>query len=536
MANRHGTVLLCICFALVISMQLHLAFAASSPLLNIASNPASYGQNDKISATATVPNDKIIIYINRTVVAGPRTNSVNFTICNNGVCLLPGTYAVTAVDNTTGTSTVQNLVVNPTYPTVSVQHATVTYGSSDLITSYPAFYNDSTSIEISRSTVASGHDSISYYVCGSGSNSNSCLAPGTYNVSVFDRTEKVYSKDNKTIVVTPILPTISLQYGNVNYGSTDKITATAPTPTDSISILLNSSSVATGTGTVTYTICQSPTRQPCIPPRTYTVIARDNSERINSSPATLTINPASIQLNIASRQVAYGSQDTIRATAPIKNDTIEIYIDGSKVASGIGKVSYAICSAINGTGCLEAGIHNITAYDTVAKSYANPQVLTVTPVPPSTYISSPRSILGSPITVIGSAPFYSDKISILLNGVRISNGTGNINYTICNYPQSPSCLSLGNYSVSIDDSSEGVNSILHTIFVISGTSSATTTIQTGHTTTIPPSNPTSVATTVPSKPSSSATPIYAYVAVVVIIVVIAVLFVLLKAKSKPAIE
>lgn len=536
MANKHGTALLCICFALVLSMQLHIALAAASPVLNIASNPISYGQNDKISATATAPNDKIVIYINRTIAAGPKTYSVNFTLCNNGVCLHPGTYAVTAVDNTTGASTVQNLVVNPTYPTVSVQHYSVAYGSSDLITSYPAFYNDSTAIEISRSTVASGHDSISYYVCGGGSNSNPCLVPGTYNVSVFDSTEKVYSQSNKTIVVTPTPPKISLQYGNVNYGSTDKITATAPASTDSISIMLNSSSMATGTGTVTYTICQSPTNQPCMPPSTYAVMARDNSELVNSSPTTLTINPAPIQLSIASQQVPYGSPDTIHAAAPVKNDTIEIYIDGSKVASGTGKVSYAICSAINGTGCLKAGSHNITAYDTVAKAYANSQAITVTPVLPSVYISSPRPIVGSPITVLGAAPFYSDNISVLINGVRVSNSTGNINYTICDYPQSPSCLPIGNYSVSTDDLSEGVNSIPHTIFVLSGLSSATTTIPIRPTTTLSPSNPTSMATTVPSKPSSGSTSIYVYLVLVVIIIVIVALFFLLKTKSKPAIE
>ena len=452
--------------ALLISTAPGIAFASSSPpTITIASNPGTYGQNDKITATASTPSDLVTLYINSNLVAGPRKLSANYTICTSGPCLVPGTYAITAIDNTTGATSEENLVINPTYPTLSVQYSTLEYGSTDIITAYPGFYNDTMSILVDGAQVVSGQGVTTYTICGNASMGQQCFPAGLYNVTVFDSSEGVGAKYNKSITITPVLPKLNIQYQSIQYGYRDNITASAPLSTDAISIVLNSTDIASGTGNVSYTICGSSSQQ-CISPSNYIVYAYDGTENVNSSKQNLTITPAIATLDISHLNITYGLLDTINAYAPNPNDSIDISIDGSQVASGSGHVSYTICSAVQSTPCLPVGVNNVSAYDSVEKLYAPNLTITVHRAAPKIELSAIQAVEGEPITINGSAPYYSDQISVLINGTRVSNNTGTVSYTMCPKPGASSCLPPGIYKASVDDISEGVNTTTYSIQIL----------------------------------------------------------------------
>ena len=201
---------------------------AASPVLTISSNPVNYGQNDQISAQTSPITSPMLLYINGTLVASSKSSNVSYTICSNGRCLMPGFYAVTALDNFSKEYTTQNLQVLPVAPTFTVQIATPEYGRTDIITAYPAFYNDSMSILIGGSVVKTGQGVITYTICGNVSIGEVCLPVGEHNVSVIDSSENVPSASNKTITVTPVPPSIYVKHTGVNYGGLDTITAVAP--------------------------------------------------------------------------------------------------------------------------------------------------------------------------------------------------------------------------------------------------------------------------------------------------------------------
>ncbi|MDE1859429.1 MAG: DUF4458 domain-containing protein, partial [Candidatus Micrarchaeota archaeon] len=125
---------LCIIAALVFAPQIF-----AKPILTIATNPTNYGINDQISATTFPLLDNVIIYINSTIVANA-TENVNYTVCSNGVCLKPGTYAITAYDTVNKESASQYLLVKPIAPTFNIQKASVDYGQGDAIVGTSAFY------------------------------------------------------------------------------------------------------------------------------------------------------------------------------------------------------------------------------------------------------------------------------------------------------------------------------------------------------------------------------------------------------------
>ncbi len=518
-----------------------LTSASTPPILTISYNPIVYGQSDRITVTAASPynSDAVMLYINNTLVAGPRSHSVNFTICGSNNCLPSGTYSVTAVNHNTGASASENLVVTPNYPTISIQQSSVKYGTNDTITAYPGFYSDYIELHVSGAVPVSGYGVISYDVCHTGFSGLTCLTPGTYNVSVFDKTENVYSIKNETFTVTmPDPPTLRVQYQSVKYGSQDTISASAPVSSDSISIIMNKSTIASGTGQVSYTICNytpSFNSQPCLPAGTYSVHARDSTVNMNSTIQTITITPASLQLSVSSSSVSYGSQYKVSATAPNPNDSISLYVDGKVFASGKGSLSYAFCSPINGTGCLNAGTHSIYVYDSTSNSYSANQTINVMPVLPYLNASADQAAYGSEVNITGKAPYYTDNLSIILNGNKVENGTGYVGYTICSRQRPLSCLSPATYEVYVADISEGVNSVPFKITVLSlqGSTIATTSIPL--TTYRPNTSISTSTTTIQQKTSTSSNNTYIAAAAAVIIIV-ALAFLLYKIRKKPAIE
>ena len=205
--NYRKGALLCLSLILALSILIPQLRAASSVTITFSSNPVNYGQNDKITAATSPVYPKLTLYINSNIVASASKPSVNYTICHDGPCLIPGAYAITAYNNLTGASTTDNLVVNPTYPRVSVQYSKLSYGNSDKITAYPAFYNDSISIYVDGASVATGTGSITYTVCAPAPNSTACPTLGIHNVSVQDTTEgglvRVKCHDQCDLLIRP---------------------------------------------------------------------------------------------------------------------------------------------------------------------------------------------------------------------------------------------------------------------------------------------------------------------------------------------
>jgi hypothetical protein len=543
--NHKHNALVCFGFMIALTILIPQVIASSQPTITIPSNPVSYGQNDKISATAASLYDSMLLYLNNTLVAGPAKTNVNYTVCGNGVCPIPGTYIVTAYDNTTGASTIENLMIAPVAPSFSVQYSNPTYGDIDTITADPAFYNDYMAIEIDGSQMDSSSPGVFVYsICGNVSNGEPCLSAGTHNITVLDSTEGVSAGSNETIVVKPVPPTVSIQNPVVQYGDSDNLVAVAPLQTDQIGLFLNSSQIASGTGNMTYTICNyTANQQTCRAPSTYFVYAVDYSEGVNSSIKQLTVTPLPAPtISVFSSQVAYGVSDRISASAVNPNVNVSIYIDGTQFASGTGKVTYTICGVIVNDSCIPAGVYNVSSYDS-AENLSSPNItINITAVLPSISVSYLDINSGMPDKIYGTAPFYNDTLSAVINGARIANGTGTVTYVICGSAGSPSCLSPGVYNVSIDDVSEGVSTTPETIDILSPQNASGQSTSSILYTTVSP-NGSNVATTITNTtPPSSKVPSvqgmnYLEVIAGIIIVIMAILVaVLLHRRNRRPIE
>ncbi|MDE1768699.1 MAG: hypothetical protein KGH62_05010, partial [Candidatus Micrarchaeota archaeon] len=499
------------------------------PILTIATNPTNYGINDQISATTFPLLDNVIIYINSTIVANA-TENVNYTVCSNGVCLKPGTYAITAYDTVNKESASQYLLVKPIAPTFNIQKASVDYGQGDAIVGTSAFYNDSLGIYIDGQQVALANGTVKYTICGNyfvnTTLNEPCLAAGTHNVSVEDLTQGIYATANKTLTIKPVLPTIKVPFTSVKYGKIFNITAIPPVYNDTLTILVSNYSIAngsnsarllSGTGTITYPVCNS-TQQPCLAPSLYYVYASDSSENVNSSPVKLLVSPVGVKLKVNKTQLNYGLPDQLSATAPNPNDTIAIFADGVQISpTGNGNVLYTICNPVTSTPCLQAGTHTLYAHDAVENLSSGNVSIMIEPVAPSISISAFNVNYSVPITVNGSAPFYNDSLSILINNITVQNGTGKVSYTICANGQSYTCLLPGRYSVSLYDNSEGLGSGPRYIQILGShfNGSGSTTVYTA--TTSVPHGP-RTTTSIPASGSGGAN--YGEIAAAVIIIII----------------
>jgi hypothetical protein len=512
-------------YLLVLSSVLLVPLGAA-PAITIASNPAQYGYNDKITAT-TATGDGIILYLNGTQVANA-TTSTSYTICSSGTCLLPGTYLLTAKDTVTGAKSSQGFTVVPSYPTFSVQSSTIRYGRTDTILGYPAFYNDSTAILIDGSTVISGQGDLTYKICSSAS--QPCLSIGSHNITVRDTTENVRALATYTLNVTPVPPYISIQSSRVQYGSQDAITATAPTSFDQISIMYGSTTLASGTGTVTYVVCNTTaSTSACLVPSNYSIYAYDGSEKSSSPSKNLTVTPLNPQLTISSTSVRYGQYDSITAKAPNPNDAIYISIDGVQVAYGTGNVTYTFCNKNSSTQfhCISAGSHNIYIGDSTSHSSVN-STISISPVLPTVTLSLSKAKNNTPVTITAKAPYYSDSLALIVGNSIVQNGTNIISYTICR-DQQFGCLPAGTYSVSVYDRSEGANSTVSSLTLMpsqsaSSNSIANTTTNTANTL---PANALSTAINIVQPTStispgflgiSGANPVEIVIAVIIVIV------------------
>ena len=465
MASKHN-MLVCLSLILMLSILIPQLGALSQPIISISSNPVNYGQNDKITATATL-HDSVLLYLNNTLVAGPSATRANYTVCENGYCPLPGTYVVTAYDNTTGASSMENIVVDPVAPTFTIQYTNTSYGDTDMITAYPAFYNDTMTIQIDDSQMSGINPGVfEYTICGSIHSGEECLPAGLHNVIVLDNTERVSSGSNATITVKPIPPKINIEYPNVKYGSVDNITVIAPLQTDQISLFRNSTRIDNGRGNLTYTICNPNGQQACIPPSTYLVYATDFTEGVNSSVKELNVSVLSAPtISASSGQVAYGTTDKITAQAAGSSFDVGIYIDGNEVATGTGKATYTICGVIFNDSCIPTGNHNVSAHDLSENLTSHNITISVTKVPPSVSVDYLSINFGLPDKIYGAGPFYNDSLSVLIDGASVLNGTGTATYVMCNYVGSPSCLDPGVYNVSIYDASEGAYSVQERIYI-----------------------------------------------------------------------
>jgi hypothetical protein len=120
--------------------------------------------------------------------------SVSYVACSavqGTQCLPVGQHTISAYDSVEGLYG-QNITISieRVPPSISISSGTVAFGQPDTISGAAPYYNDQLSVLINGTQATSGLGTVSYIMCNA-TQPSSCLAPGTYNVSVYDVSEGV---------------------------------------------------------------------------------------------------------------------------------------------------------------------------------------------------------------------------------------------------------------------------------------------------------------------------------------------------------
>lgn len=452
--------------------------AVTYPTISIAQNSVPYGQSDKISAIAQSTSDDIAIFVNSTMVAGPRKNTVNYTVCVSAPCLVPGTYGITSEDMyTMQISQTKLLSITPVKPIVYLQRNVTDYGETDKVTVVAPSANDSITLTFDGANGASytGTGSYTYTIC-SYANGMPCLSVGNYTVSVLDSTENVQGT-NKSLTVRLVQPQIQLSTASANYGAIVRVSVIAPSPNDSMEIVysnittnssdLPSQSINSSTGSYTYTICEAPTNSTCLPAGTHVLWVVDHTEDAQSANRTLAIAPIRPELSMLYSSIDYASQNKIYVTSPLAGDMLNLLINNTTVTQNSNaSFTYDFCRIVSGTDCIAPGTYNVTVFDDTQKAYSRTLQMTIMPVPPSISIGSTNVTYGTKNIIRAAAPLYTDNLTLVINNVRYANSTGNLTFDMCPLPQSIDCFGAGVYNVSVYDLSENAYSRNLTVTIL----------------------------------------------------------------------
>ncbi len=141
--------------------------STSSPVLTLKT-PVNYGATDLISASKS--GDTLEIERNGSVIAGPASNTINYTVCGPtpslASCWTAGKYMITANDITDGKSSNITLTINKVTPSLKLSAGNIIFSGSSLTINYSiseTIGNQLTAnLIINGATVASTYSSGSY--------------------------------------------------------------------------------------------------------------------------------------------------------------------------------------------------------------------------------------------------------------------------------------------------------------------------------------------------------------------------------------
>ncbi|MDE1851688.1 MAG: hypothetical protein KGH69_03305 [Candidatus Micrarchaeota archaeon] len=485
--------------------------AITYPTISVAQSPVPYGQSDKINATAQSTLDRIAIFVNSTMVAGPRKNTVNYTVCVSAACLLPGTYAITSEDvDTMQTSQTKLLSITPVKPVVYLQKSSANYGDTDDITIVAPSANDSITLTINGTSSVSytGTGSFTYTICNY-RNGMPCLQVGNYTVSVFDNTENIRGS-NQSLSIGKVLPQVQLSTSSATYGATVKVSVIAPSQNDSMELFysnvttnssqINNQSLNSSAGSFTYTICRTPANSTCIPAGRHLISVLDHTENAWSVNRTLTITPVAPELSMLYSSIDYASPNKIYVTSPLVGDTLNLLINNTTVTQNANaSFTYNFCRIVSGTNCTAPGTYNVIVFDYTQKAYSRALQMTIRPVPPKISVGSLNATYGARNIIKATAPLYRDNLTLIINNIRYANATGNLTFDMCPQPNTIDCFDAGVYNVSVYDLTQNIYSQNKTVTILPQTG-PTSTVPTA--TTIQPSTTAAPTTTAESTPSS----------------------------------
>lgn len=440
----------------LILLTLAFGLVSAAPTMTVSQNPTHYGDVVFINATAQMPQDKIEILLNGSVLVGPSEGKINYTVCITASCLLPGTYSFNAKDlDAQSISPTKYLIVEPALPTLGLQYRTAQYGNLDTITVVAPSANDSISIMVDGNSFYTGTGTFTYTLCDFQDNMN-CLPAGVHNVSVFDNTENVGSA-NQTLTITSSSPQIFANKYTISYGELDKVSAIAPNGNDNMGLFFNGHQLASGTGNLTYVICSN-NSTPCLAAGTYNISSYDRSQNAASANKTLVITPVYPTISITYLRVNYGTIDRINATAPSPNDSLSLYINNSNVYGGGSNIDYFICSNSTSGRCLTPGLYNISVYDSPENVYSRNVTVNVVAVKPTLNANQWSIDMNGSDTITSTAPFFGDQLALAIGNNTIATGSGYLTYSICS--NGSFCPAPGRYNVTINDTTEGVTKMM----------------------------------------------------------------------------
>ncbi len=343
----------------------NLAVVPNPPILAIKKSPELYSANDTITATANVTGNRVQILVNNAIVA----NATGTAVYNANV-LSTGTYNITARDispnDTSQTSRQLDVIPNP--PLLTIQHNPDVYSRNDTISARSNLTLNRVSLFINGKAVVSNAINATY-------NAND-LAVGTYNITAEDVNASNIAYSTEYLSIVPNPPLLTIQHNPALYGVNDSIKLESNITGNPVALYINGTEVANAIDNLTYI-------ENSLAIGNYIITVKDTSpENPASFNTTLHILPNDPLLKIQGNPAMPGQNDTISAIANKSGDSVELLINGTEVASGIGTVNYD-------TNRLAVGYYSIVAVDTVQPAYSKKIVFAVanTPIAPTNITS-----------------------------------------------------------------------------------------------------------------------------------------------------
>ncbi|MEM0154963.1 MAG: hypothetical protein QW814_03980, partial [Methanothrix sp.] len=390
------------------------------PRLEIEFANSPYGKDDNITAISNVTGNRVQILVNNAIVA-----NATGTAAYDANSLTVGTYNITARDiSPNDTSQVSNtLTIEPPNIELYFTNNPSLYGNRDKITAEASISIDNVTLSINGNVVSHG--------VGSANFTEYNFSVGNYIVQGCDTTAK-FCTSNTTLNIVPNPPLLTIQHNPMLYDVNNNITAKANNTGSNIKLLINGTIVENGTNEVFY-------NAKSLALGTYNVTAESLSDNVlATTTSVLTVERNLPILSIQNRTPLYRNTNLISVLANVTGYPIELLINGTVVAHGIGNITY-------NADTLKPGNYSVMAADT---NSSNPSSVNST-IKVSAPKVSIKPVKGSPeyglnFTLEANTTQKLDTINMSISNTLIGSSVSHFNYTENN-------LSIGSYNITACD-------------------------------------------------------------------------------------
>ena len=390
------------------------------PRLEIESSNSPYGKDDNITAISNVTGNRVQILVNNAIVA----NATGTTVYNANT-LTVGTYNITARDiSPNDTSQTSNtLTIEPPNIVLNFTSNPSFYGNRNEIAAEASIGIDNVTLSINGNAVARG--------VGKANFTESNFSVGNYIIQGCDTTAK-FCTANTTLRVEPNPPLLTIQHNPMLYDQDNNITAKANNTGSGIKLLINGTVVENGTDEVFY-------NAKSLALGTYNITAESLSDNVlATTTAKLAVNKNLPILSIQNRTPLYRNANLISVLANVTGYPIELLINGTEVANGIGNITYDADT-------LKPGNYSVIAADTNSSNPATSNS-TIKVLAPKVSITAVKGTpeYGLNFTLEANTTQKLDTVNMSIGNTIIGRSVSHFNYTEDN-------LSIGTYNITACD-------------------------------------------------------------------------------------